>query len=145
MKRTLVIYAVALLVAIVLVRLFEYYFLQQRIQAEIYWGVSGALVLIMGIWIGKEFYSGKGVQDQSLVEIASHDAIGKTGLSKREIEVLQLIAKGHSNQKIANELFISLSTVKTHTSNIYSKLGVKSRVQALKKARELSSMNGTKV
>jgi LuxR family maltose regulon positive regulatory protein len=58
-------------------------------------------------------------------------------LSERELEVLRFIAAGLSNKKITEELFISLSTVKTHISNIYSKLNVHSRTQALIKAKEL--------
>lgn len=58
------------------------------------------------------------------------------GLSNREYEVLQLIADGHSNQGIADQLFISLHTVKTHARKINTKLGAKSRTQAIVKARE---------
>ncbi len=58
-------------------------------------------------------------------------------LSEREIEVLQLIAEGLSNREIARKLFLSMSTVKVHTYNIYSKLGVHSRTQAVAKARAL--------
>jgi LuxR family maltose regulon positive regulatory protein len=56
-------------------------------------------------------------------------------LSNREIEVLQCLAEGLSNREIALELTISLSTVKTHTRNIYSKLGVASRTQAIAQAK----------
>ncbi|MEZ4663853.1 MAG: LuxR C-terminal-related transcriptional regulator [Caldilineaceae bacterium] len=56
-------------------------------------------------------------------------------LSTREIEVLQLIAEGCTNQEIANQLVLSLGTVKVHTRNIYGKLGVRSRTQAASKAR----------
>jgi LuxR family maltose regulon positive regulatory protein len=58
-------------------------------------------------------------------------------LSGRELEVLQLVAEGLSNREIAGRLFISLSTVKGHTANIYSKLAVKSRMQAVARARAL--------
>jgi LuxR family maltose regulon positive regulatory protein len=58
-------------------------------------------------------------------------------LTERELELLDLIAKGLSNQEIAGRLFISLPTVKWHTSNIYSKLGVRSRTQAVAQARSL--------
>jgi LuxR family maltose regulon positive regulatory protein len=61
-------------------------------------------------------------------------------LSKRESEVLQLIAEGLSNQEIADRLFISLSTVKWHTGNIYGKLGVRNRTQAVVKARSLGAL-----
>jgi LuxR family maltose regulon positive regulatory protein len=58
-------------------------------------------------------------------------------LSDREIEVLQLIAKGLSNQVIATRLVLSVHTIKTHTRNIYSKLGVNNRTQAVDRARTL--------
>jgi LuxR family maltose regulon positive regulatory protein len=62
-------------------------------------------------------------------------------LSKREIEVLECLARGVTNHEIAQELIISLDTVKTHTSNIYSKLGVSSRTQAVIKAKALGLIN----
>jgi LuxR family maltose regulon positive regulatory protein len=58
-------------------------------------------------------------------------------LSERELEVLQLIAEGLTNQEITSRLFISLNTVKTHTHNIYSKLNVHSRTQAIARSQEL--------
>jgi len=64
-------------------------------------------------------------------------------LSERELEVLQLIAEGLSNQEIAQQLFISLRTVKWHTSNIYDKLEVKNRTQAVAKARALGVLSAT--
>jgi LuxR family maltose regulon positive regulatory protein len=64
-------------------------------------------------------------------------------LSERELEVLQLIAEGLSNQEIAQRLFISLRTVKWHTSNIYGKLGVKNRTEAAAKARELELLSNS--
>lgn len=61
----------------------------------------------------------------------------KLGLSSREMEVLELIAQGFSNQEIADRLFLSLPTVKTHSSNLFLKLDVKRRTQAIEKARQL--------
>jgi LuxR family maltose regulon positive regulatory protein len=58
-------------------------------------------------------------------------------LSERELEILQLIAEGLSNREIGQRLFLSLPTVKWHTSNIYGKLGVKNRTTAVARAREL--------
>ena len=58
-------------------------------------------------------------------------------LSERELEVLQLVAAGKSNRRIATELFVSVGTVKTHINNLYRKLGTHSRTQALARAREL--------
>ena len=59
-------------------------------------------------------------------------------LSGREREVLQLVAAGKSNRRIATELFVSVGTVKTHLNNAYRKLGVHSRTQAVARARELN-------
>jgi LuxR family maltose regulon positive regulatory protein len=58
-------------------------------------------------------------------------------LSEREIEVLQLIAEGLTNQEVASRLFLAVSTVKVHTRNIYGKLGVTNRTQAVARARAL--------
>jgi len=64
-------------------------------------------------------------------------------LSEREIEVLQLIAEGLTNQEIAARLILSMYTVKTHNRNIYGKLGVNSRTQAVAKARTLGILSTT--
>ncbi len=58
-------------------------------------------------------------------------------LSERELDVLRLIAEGHSNQEIATKLVLAVSTVKTHVNNIFTKLGVQSRTQAIAQAREI--------
>ena len=58
-------------------------------------------------------------------------------ISQREQDVLELLGNGYSNGEIAEKLYISESTVKTHLGHIYSKLGVNSRVQAAKRAKEL--------
>jgi LuxR family maltose regulon positive regulatory protein len=58
-------------------------------------------------------------------------------LSEREVQVLKLIAEGFSNREIASKLVLSLNTIKVHTSNIYGKLGVNSRTQAIARARGL--------
>jgi LuxR family maltose regulon positive regulatory protein len=64
-------------------------------------------------------------------------------LSERELEVLQLIAEGLTNPEIASRLFLSLNTVKVHTRNIYGKLGVHSRTQAVARARALGVLSST--
>jgi len=62
-------------------------------------------------------------------------------LSERELEILQLIAEGLSNQEIGSQLYLSLNTVKAHTRNIYGKLGVNSRTQATARARTLGILS----
>ena len=58
-------------------------------------------------------------------------------LSERELEVLGLMAAGHSNQEIADRLYISLATVKSHATNIFGKLSASNRTQAVARARAL--------
>jgi LuxR family maltose regulon positive regulatory protein len=64
-------------------------------------------------------------------------------LSERELEVLQLIAEGLTNPEIASKLYLSLNTVKVHTRNIYGKLGVNNRTQAVARARALGGLPST--
>jgi len=64
--------------------------------------------------------------------------LAKLNISKRELEVLQLMSDGLSNGEIADRLYVSLSTVKTHSRNLFDKLGVTRRTQAIDKAKKLS-------
>jgi DNA-binding NarL/FixJ family response regulator len=61
-------------------------------------------------------------------------------LSERELEVLSLLASGRTNSEVAGDLFISVGTVKSHTGNIYRKLGARNRAEALARARELGML-----
>ncbi|MBN2149664.1 MAG: hypothetical protein JW726_19910 [Anaerolineales bacterium] len=77
-------------------------------------------------------------QSQSLKPIAQSSSANLIEpLSERELQVLRLIADGLSNNEIAGRLYITLSTVKGHASNIFGKLGVKNRTQAVAQARSL--------
>jgi LuxR family maltose regulon positive regulatory protein len=62
-------------------------------------------------------------------------------LSKRELEALQLLARGASNQEIAQDLVIAIDTVKHHISHIFSKLGVNNRVQAIRQAQAIGLLD----
>jgi ATP/maltotriose-dependent transcriptional regulator MalT len=70
--------------------------------------------------------------------IPNEEEIKRLGLSRREVEVLQLMADGLSNTEIAEKLFLSLHTVKSHSSRVFEKLDVKRRTQAVEKARRLT-------
>lgn len=67
----------------------------------------------------------------------NHAAVAELGLSTREVQVLELLAEGHTNQKMAVRLHVSENTIKTHLKNLYAKLTVSRRTQAVKKARDL--------
>jgi len=79
---------------------------------------------------------GNGTKDGSAGSAPHSSSLIET-LSKRELEVLQLVAEGLSNRDIAERLFLATSTVKVHTRNIYSKLNVHNRTQAVTRAQEL--------
>jgi two-component system, NarL family, response regulator LiaR len=74
---------------------------------------------------------------EKAVILIDEKALENLGISKREYEVLALIGTGMSNQEIADTLFISQNTVKTHTSRLFEKLDVKNRTQAILKSKEL--------
>lgn len=139
MSRTIIIYGLVLALAIALLKMLEHRFFFRQLSAEIYIGIIGILFTILGIWVGQKITRKKKVfvaapaGDFKLnEEILTH-----TGISKREYEVLVLMAKGLSNQEIADKLFVSLNTVKTHTANLFLKLDVKRRTQAIQRAKEL--------
>lgn len=108
-----------------------------------YIGLFALLFLGFGVMISRIYFTERKEESSSSIPQDSSPIIDKVkikelGISKREYEVLELIGKGHSNQEIAQQLFISESTVKTHVSNLLSKLNAKRRTQALKNAKELN-------
>jgi two-component system, NarL family, response regulator LiaR len=106
------------------------------------------IFLSTGLWLGRRFHQkNKEILPQTSYEIkdtVSIDAknVEKLGISKRELEVLVLMGRGMSNQEIADALFVSQNTVKTHTSRIFEKLDVKNRTHAIIKAKSLSIITG---
>ncbi len=97
---------------------------------EIYIGIVALVCTAAGLWITTQVGRWKTVR--------SEDNIEDLGLTTREQEVLHLLVQGLSNAEIAEKLFLSLSTVKTHVSNLFVKMGVKNRTQALEKASHFS-------
>ena len=123
-------YGLVMGVLLIAMEVIQYKTIVREIKLELAGVIIGALFLALGIWFGARFFN-----KPNEAELYNADELG---LSKREIEVLQLLAEGFSNQEIADKLFVSLNTTKTHISNIYSKLGVSRRTQAVQKARKLS-------
>lgn len=120
----------------IILEVVHYKTMVRDIQIEVFGGIIGLLFLVFGVWLGAKFFK------KSTPE--KFDAT-KLGLSNRELEVLELLAQGYSNQEVADVLFVSLNTTKTHISNIYTKLNVKRRTQAVQKARELALISHSKV
>lgn len=138
MKRSYIFYGIGLGILLVVLRLIEYQFLVRTYIFEIYGGLIALLFTGLGIWAGLKLTKKKGMAlvVQSSIQF-DEDKIKALGISKREREVLDLISKGLSNQEIADRLFVSLNTVKTHSARLFEKLEVNSRTKAIHKAKEL--------
>ena len=112
---------------------------------EIYVGAIAAVFTGLGIWLALKLSKPKVetiiVEKEIYVRrdsfLLNEQALNSLNLSKRELEVLQLMAEGLSNHEIAERLYVSLSTIKTHSRNLFDKLGVARRTQAIDKAKKL--------
>lgn len=114
---------------------------------ELYAGVIALLFTSLGMWLALKLSHPKmkTVVVEKEVRVSAgepfrlnEEEMLRLGLSKRELEVLQRMSEGMSNKEIASRLFISLNTVKTHTSRIFEKLEVRRRTQAVEKAKRSS-------
>jgi two-component system, NarL family, response regulator LiaR len=136
MKRTIILYALALAALVFLLKMLEYKYLVRELKLEFYLGVIAVIFAALGVWAGLKLTRKTPVVVNSSTPFSpDENLIRQSGISKREYEVLELMAKGLSNQEIADQLFVSLNTVKTHTSNLFIKLDVKRRTQAIQKAK----------
>jgi NarL family two-component system response regulator LiaR len=136
MKKTIILYGLALAALVTLLKVFEYQYFVRDLSQEFYIGLIAVLFTGVGIWSGLRLTQKKIVVltpdfklDERMLE--------RTGLSKREHEVLGLISQGLSNQEIADKLFVSVNTVKSHLSSLFLKLEVGRRTQAIQKGKAL--------
>jgi NarL family two-component system response regulator LiaR len=145
-NKATIIYSISLAFLLFLLKWLELRFIVFRHSFEVYIGFIAVIFTGLGIWLALKLSKPKikTVVVEKQVYISRNDfvldqsLVARLELSKRELEILGLLAQGHSNQEIAAELFVSLSTVKTHIQNMYEKLEVKRRTQAVEKARRLS-------
>jgi two-component system, NarL family, response regulator LiaR len=135
-KRTILIYALAMAALITLLKILEYRFFVRDLSLEFYLGTVALLFSALGVWAGLKLTQKKIVASADFV--LNESELQRLGISKREHEVLTLMASGLSNQEIADKLFVSLNTIKTHASNLFLKLEVNRRTQAIQKAKEHS-------
>lgn len=138
--RKAILYGLILALLVFLLKLIEYKFLIRELSIEFYIGVIAVLFTILGVWGGRKLTPSKKVivTVPATPFILNEENLRSLSISKREHEVLELMAKGLSNQEIADRLFVSLNTVKTHTSSLFLKMDVKRRTQAIQKAKDLS-------
>ncbi|MBT1700171.1 DNA-binding response regulator [Fulvivirgaceae bacterium PWU4] len=139
MKRTILIYGAVLAVLVFLLKFVEYRYIVRDLSLEFYIGLVAILFTVIGVWAGLKITRKKTIMVmQPAADFkVNEDQLRQLGISRREYEVLELMARGLTNQEIGDRLFVSLNTVKTHSSNLFVKLDVRRRTQAIQKAKEL--------
>ncbi|MCB0656619.1 MAG: response regulator transcription factor [Saprospiraceae bacterium] len=139
-------YALLMTLLVFILKWLQWKFLIVDHALEIYVGFIALFFTLLGIWMAAKMIHPRvekvvveknvyiGTDDHHLINEAE---IEKLNLSGREYEVLQHLVRGHSNAQIAEEMCLSISTIKTHASNLFNKMDVKSRTQAIEKAQRL--------
>ena len=143
MKRNILIFGVAGGLLILALRLIEYRFLIVSHSLEIYGGLVALVFAAVGIWLGLKLTKKEEVVVVREVLVPAPETFvfneqkqEELGITKRELEILSLIAGGLSNREIAEKLFVSENTVKTHSSRLFDKMNVKRRTQAVQIGKE---------
>jgi DNA-binding NarL/FixJ family response regulator len=134
MTRTLLIWALILAGGAFALQWLEYRYLVRAFSGEIYVAVIGTAFAAGGVWLGFRLAARRMPAGFARNE-AARAALGLTG---QELRVLERLAAGQSNKEIARTLGLSPNTVKTHAANLYAKLDVRRRTEAVGKARDLS-------
>lgn len=135
MTRIIIVYGVSLATLVGVLNYIEYRFLVRDLSQEVYVGAIAVIFTALGIWAGPRLLRRKVVVVRPDF-VLDQRALERLGISKREYEVLELMANGLSNQEIADKLFVSVNTVKTHLANLFVKLEVSRRTQAVQKGKE---------
>lgn len=136
MRKTVLFYGIALAALTGVLKFIEYSFWVRDLPLEYYLGMVAIFFTGLGIWAGLKLTRRKVIVVTPDFKL-NEPELQRLGISKREYEVLELIAQGLSNQEIAEKLFVSLNTVKTHSSNLFMKLEVRRRTEAIRRAKEL--------
>jgi DNA-binding CsgD family transcriptional regulator len=143
MKRHVLLYGLVGGVLIALLKWIEYRYLVLEHSFEIYGGLVAALFAGVGVWLGLKLTKTKETIVLKEVPVAAgpfrlnETKLEELKITAREREILELIATGLSNREIAERLFVSENTVKTHSSRVFEKLGAKRRTQAVQLGKEL--------
>ena len=133
MKKTILVFSLLILALLLLFQLSRYAMVSGNFKTEIMIVIFAIVFFFLGVYLNKKSlhkYSNPSVE-------INYKKIEQLEISKREYEVLQSISKGLSNKEIAEKLFLSESTIKTHVSNLLVKLNAKRRTQALQIAKSM--------
>lgn len=143
MRKQVLIFGLVGGVLITLLQWTEFHFVVLEHSVAIYGVLIAVLFAGAGIWLGTRLLAPR----ERIVEIAvaatkaepvpDEAARERLGITPRELEVLQLVARGLSNREIGDTLFVSENTVKTHCSRVFDKLGARRRTEAVQRSKEL--------
>lgn len=140
----LLLYGLSLSLLLFVLKWMQWKFMVIENSVDIYVGLIAVFFTLLGIWVARQMTKPKVtiIEKEVYVQhpeafVLNEEELSRLGLSPREWDVLQLITRGLSNAEIAEKLFVSLSTVKTHASNVFLKMEVRSRTQAIEKAKRL--------
>ena len=131
MKKTVLVFGLLILALLLLFQFSKYALISNNLQIEIIITIIAIVFFVVGIYINKKSLNKSKIPSTEI----NHKKIEELELSKRECEVLQKISEGLSNKEIAEKLFLSESTIKTHVSNLLLKLDAKRRTQAVQRAK----------
>src|SRR5262245_29884624 len=142
MKRHILIYGAVGAAVIIVLKLLEYRLLIVERSTDVYGALVGAIFAIFGMWLGLKLTKPK---DKVIVReisaagpfVLNESKLTELCITRRELEILELSASGLSNREIAEKLFVSENTVKTHSSRLFDKLGAKRRTQAVQIGKEM--------
>ena len=141
----IVMYGLAIALIIFGLKWLQWKFLIVNTAIDIYIGLIAIGFTILGVWIAYQLievkkqtvFVEKPVRINSPKKFSLNQVeLKRLNLTEREYQILKLLVKGYSNAEIADRLFLSLSTIKTHVSNLYGKMNVKSRFQAITQAKQ---------
>ena len=147
MKKTVLVYGILGGVLIAVLKIVEYRFLVLEHSLEIYGGIVALLFSALGIWLGlklprtRETVVVREVPVHVSVPVArpferNETRLEQLGITPRELEILEAMAAGLSNREMAERLFVSENTVKTHAARLFDKLSARRRTQAVQRAKE---------
>lgn len=143
MKRFLLLYGIVGGLLITLLKTVEYRFLVLEHSLEMYGALVAVIFVSLGLWLGRRLTTAPNAAPAT-TQTSGHAAPvalnaeqrEALGITKRELEILRLMANGLSNREIATALFVSENTVKTHSSRLFEKLGARRRTQAVQIATQ---------
>jgi DNA-binding CsgD family transcriptional regulator len=136
MRKHVLLYGLLGGVLIAGLKLIEYRWLVVEHSVEIYGGLVAAVFASLGVWLGLKLTR----RTETVVIrdfVRDQQKLESLRITPRELETLELIAAGLSNQEIAERLHVSENTVKTHSSRVFEKLGARRRTQAVQLGKEL--------